>query len=175
MLNRALACLLLAAAGLAAAQQHCDGSLAPLSLSAAHFEDHGDGTLTDRRSRLMWMRCSLGQRWDGTRCGGEPARLDWPAALDAARAVNAGGSYFFNDWRVPQLRELAQVTERHCENPRTNLALFPDTPPALYWTATPRAGDTAAERAFALSFGPDGVQLEPKHERLHVRLVRTGP
>jgi Protein of unknown function (DUF1566) len=175
MLKRVLACLPLACAGLAPAQQHCDGSQAPLSLPAVHFEDHGDGTLTDRRSRLMWMRCSLGQRWEGGACRGEAARLDWPAAQEAARALNSGGSLFFNDWRLPQLRELAQVTERRCENPRTNLALFPGTPAELYWTATPRAGDSSSERAFALSFGAHGVQLEDKRERFHVRLVRTGP
>ena len=173
--ERLLALLLLASAGGALAQQRCSVAATELSLPTQRFVDNGDGTVTDRRSLLTWMRCAFGQRWAAGRCEGEALLLDWTAAQAAALATNSSGALFFNDWRVPRLPELAQIGERHCENPRTNLALFPGTPAAGFWSATPRAGDGPAQRRFVLSFGAEGVFLGGHDERFHLRLVRTGP
>lgn len=157
------------------AEQQCDTRTAPLSVPSERFADRGEGTLSDRRSQLMWQRCSLGQAWQGGRCVGPALRLTWQQAQAAAQQLNDSGSAFYNDWRVPQLQELAQITERQCSAPRTNLELFPDTPPAPHWTATRRAGTPASTRQWALSFGAEGVLLEDTEQALHVRLVRTGP
>lgn len=35
-----------------------------------HYIDNGDGTVTDTRTGLTWMRCALGQTWDGSTCVG---------------------------------------------------------------------------------------------------------
>jgi hypothetical protein len=157
----------------AAAQQACNGATA--SLPAARFHDNGDGTVTDAVSKLMWMRCAGGQQWLGQRCVGVPAAYAWPEAQRHAEAVSRDGAAFFNDWRVPALRELATITDRGCDNPRTNLAVFPGTPAAPFWSSTARPGERAGERVLALSFGAEGVMLASKDERFHVRLVRTGP
>lgn len=155
-------------------QQRCDTSSYPLSTPTERFEDHGDGTVTDKQSKLMWMRCSAGQSWSSGTCTGNADRRTWQSALEVARLVNERGEFFYNDWRVPQLRELASIAERQCENPRINLALFPDTPAAFYWTVTSRPGNGAeAAAAYVLSFGGDGVKYESKDESYDVRLVRT--
>jgi Protein of unknown function (DUF1566) len=156
-----------------ASQQACNGGVS--SLPSARFHDNGDGTVTDVESKLMWMRCSSGQQRQGERCVGAADLLGWGDAQRHADTVNRDGAAFFNDWRVPALRELATITDRGCENPRTNLAVFPGTPAAPYWSSTARPGENAAERVLALSFGADGVMLARKDERFHVRLVRTGP
>jgi hypothetical protein len=169
---------LLALAGLlacqgAGAEQACNSSEA--SLPSARFKDNGDGTVTDAESKLMWMRCSSGQQWLGNRCIGNAAAYDWAGAGQLADKLNREGSAFFNDWRVPSLRELATITDRGCRNPRTNLAVFPGTPSATFWSSTARPGEAVAERVLALGFGDEGVLLARKDERFHVRLVRTGP
>jgi hypothetical protein len=121
----------------------------------------------------MWMRCAVGQTWRDGRCTGDPQALDWKSAAAAADAVNSGGAWFFNDWRVPGLRDLALLIERQCIDPRANLTLFPDTPAAFFWTSTLRPGEDSTDSAYALSFGSEGVEHRPKAEAHHLRLVRT--
>jgi hypothetical protein len=165
----------LPSAGSAAAEASLSCADQPRTLSAARFRDNGDGTVTDTVSQLMWMRCAVGQRWSAGHCEGRAALAGWDEARRLADAVNRDASGFFNDWRMPSLRELATITERGCTPPRTNGEVFPQTPAAAFWSATARPGEAAGERVFVLSFGTEGVQPARKDERHHVRLVRTGP
>jgi hypothetical protein len=167
--------LLLAFTSSARAEQVCDTSLYPLSAPTERFQDNGDGTVTDTQTSLMWMRCSAGQAWSEGTCVGEASRHDWTAAAELADRINQTGAFFFNDWRVPKLPELATIAERQCENPRINLDVFPRTPAAAYWTTSSRPGLDDDPLAYALSFGPEGVLRLPKAQMHLVRLVRTGP
>jgi hypothetical protein len=157
------------------ADQTCDTSRYALSSPTERFSDNGDGTVTDDVAQLMWMRCSAGQTWSNGTCVGEAALYEWQGAQELAAATNASGAWFFSDWRVPKLRELAMIAERQCENPRINLAIFPNTPPRVFWTDSMRPEEGFEDHAYALSFGPEGVQHEAKAERHAVRLVRTAP
>ncbi len=156
----------------ASAQQVCDTLDRPLSTPSARFEDNGDGTVTDKESRLMWLRCSIGQQWNGTNCTGQWSLHDWSSAQAAAAAVNRSGAQFFNDWRLPSLREMATITERQCRNPRANLAVFPGTPAVPHWTSTPRPGTDPGTSAFTLSFGDEGIEYRGFDQQHAVRLVR---
>lgn len=155
----------------AATQQTCVADQSSLQLT--RFRDNGDGTVTDVDSKLMWMRCSSGQTWVDAQCTGQATAYNWPDAVREADQVNRTGDAFFNDWRVPALRDLATITDRGCENPRTNLLLFPNTPPSVFWTSTPRPGGKSEDLAFALSFGAEGVLVARKDERFYVRFVRS--
>jgi hypothetical protein len=155
--------------------QRCDVTMYPLSTPTTRFTDNGDGTVTDTESKLMWMRCALGQTWDRGSCGGAAEALTWQGALDAAQAINRRGDFFFSDWRLPQLPELAGIAERQCKNPRINLTVFPGTPSAAFWTATSRPSKSVETFAFALGFGADGIQYASKEEAHDVRLVRAAP
>jgi hypothetical protein len=119
----------------------------------------------------MWMRCAVGQTWAQGTCAGVPATLTWQAALDAAQAINKRGNFFFNDWRLPQVPELAGIAERQCKNPRINLTVFPATPSVAFWTATSRPSTTVEAFAFVLGFGADGVKYVSKDETHDVRLT----
>jgi hypothetical protein len=59
------------------------------------FLDHGDGTASDTRTGLMWMRCALGQSWDGNACIGKPSfyNLD-----EVSLPIEFAG---YSDWRLP--------------------------------------------------------------------------
>jgi hypothetical protein len=155
----------------AAPAQVCDTAVYPLSTPTSRFRDNGDGTVTDTQQKLMWMTCSVGQTAGAKACQGTPSALSWSAAEQAAHDVNQGGHFFYSDWRVPKLPELASIAERQCKNPRINLAVFPDTPAEVFWSSSSRkAGDA---EAFVLSFGADGVRYANKDEPHDVRLVRT--
>lgn len=151
----------------------CDTKSRPMSTPTERFKDNGDGTLTDSQSGLTWMRCALDQSWDGATCKGTPGGYTWQAALDAANQLNKKGGYAkHSDWRVPHIPELAMIAERQCSNPRINLTLFPATPAAPFWSATPRKGFD--NDAYILSFGPEGATPGDKGEARFVRLVRGG-
>jgi hypothetical protein len=162
----------LAAPLLAVAQQDCNTSAMPLSLPASAFKDNGDGTVTDQRSKLTWMRCMVGQEWQHGQCTGSGRKLTWEAAQSIAVMVNQKGDFFYNDWRVPSLRDLAMITERQCQNPRTNLAVFPGTPADFFWTSSAVRSAFEGDRFYALDFGSQGVQLRQPHETHFVRLMR---
>ena len=154
-----------------AAEQTCVAAESTLPLT--RFQDNGDGTVTDTESKLMWMRCPSGQRWVNARCTGKAATYNWVAAARQADQISSNGEAFFNDWRVPAMRDLATITDRGCKNPRTNLVVFPGTPPTAFWTSTSRPGGKPEDMALALSFGAEGVMAARKEERFYVRFVRN--
>lgn len=165
--------LMWSAAASAAVAQTCDTASRPLSTPVERFKNNGDGTLTDTQSGMIWMRCALGQRWDGATCAGKPGDYSWQGAQEAAGKLNDKGGYArYVDWRVPHIPELAMIAERQCADPRINLTLFPATPAASFWSATPRKGFD--NDAYMLSFGAEGATPGDKSERHFVRLVRGG-
>ncbi len=158
----------------AAPEQHCDSAIQPASTPSARFTDHGDGTVTDNGpAQLMWMRCAAGQQWRSGTCEGAATLHSWAAAQDLAGRLNGSGELFFNDWRLPSLRELAMVSERQCRQPRINLELFPATPSVTFWTSTSSARQP--EDAYVLDFGPAGVVQAARSAQHAVRLVRSAP
>jgi len=188
----AVGCLLFPGSRPAAATRtDCDTSIYPLSSPTSRFEDGSDGTVTDKQSKLMWMRCAVGQSWAQGTCAGQTSSLSWEDALKAAQTTNKSGKFFYSDWRLPQLPELASITELQCKNPRINLVIFPNTAADFFWSATSRppgaagappgsggapsgaASETPDHFAFVLSFGPDGVSYANKQEQHDVRLVRS--
>jgi hypothetical protein len=154
-------------------EQACDTQKFALSSPTAQFEDNADGTVTDRVSKLMWMRCSASQKWATAACVGSADKLDWQLAQQAVKTVNHSGEFFYKDWRIPQLRELATITERQCVSPRINLAVFPNTPSDFYWTSSSPAAALATGELYALSFGAEGLRPDNKAQAHHLRLVRS--
>jgi hypothetical protein len=155
------------------ADQTCDTTEYPLSSPTERFVDNGDGTVTDREANLTWVRCSAGQEWSSETCEGIAAEYSWEEAQKEAADANRSGVWFFGDWRLPKIRELAMIAERQCQNPRTNLTIFPATPPGVYWSDSSRPGEDSDSFAYGLSFGPEGVLNLSKAERHHVRFVRS--
>lgn len=114
--------------------QHCVSSI-PKSHPDDQYISNNNGTVTDVRNGLMWMQCSLGQTFKDGNCHGGPVQFDtWKEALDAAQANNTFADH--NDWRLPNIKELADLVERSCADPAINLHHFHGTPPAPYWSNT---------------------------------------
>lgn len=135
-----VACLALGGISLAVAadpEQVCKTDSIWASTPTAEFVDNGDGTVTHRRTGLTWMRCSLGQIWDGKGCNGEAKGHLWKQALQAAADLNASGGYAKRaDWRVPNIKELDSIAELQCAWPAINLTIFPGTPPKRFWSSS---------------------------------------
>ena len=164
-----------AAGSVGTSEPHLQSACPGTNMQTQRFVDNGDGTVTDSVSKLMWMRCALGQNWQADTCTGAAGVVNWSQAQRQAQRLNLQAQAFYNDWRVPTLRELASITDRSCATPRTNASVFPHTPAAGFWTATARPGEPAGQRVFVLSFGLAGAAPALKDDQHHLRLVRTGP
>lgn len=148
--------------------QEC-GNSRPLSTPNDHFFFNNDGTVTELETGLTWMRCSIGQKWNGATCSGEARAFTWQRAVDEKNEIQAHGYAGEHNWRLPQLRELAMIVERECLAPRINLHAFPNTPTGIFWTANRKRG--AEGQTYAMDFNRDGIKTLSQNETAYVRLV----
>lgn len=134
----------------------------------SRYAEHGDGTVTDLRTGLMWKQCSEGQT--GASCTGAVSMMTWANALNAgASSVFAG----FSDWRLPNVKELGSLVETGCYSPAINVARFPNTPNEFYWTSSKVAPDASGTWAIPFSHGYVGY-VNGAGASIAVRLVRGG-
>ena len=63
------------------------------------FVDNGDGTISDEATGLMWMQA------DGAE------GMDWEAALAYAQSQNEVNYLGYNDWRLPNVKELQSIVD----------------------------------------------------------------
>lgn len=137
------------------------------------YLDHGDGTVTDIRTGLMWKKCTEGLSGGGCQSGSAQG-FSWSNALSHAEASDFAG---YNDWRLPNVKELSTLIE-HCRfMPSINTSRFPNTPidsfpRDAFWSSSPVALDF--DRAWFVSFWLGDISGSSRsHSRL-IRLVRAG-
>lgn len=135
---------------------------------STQFELNGNGTATQPATGLTWMRCSLGQTFSNGSCLGEASKLDWQQALLTAHGFSYAG---LGGWRVPNIKELATITERACVRPAINITVFANTLADDYWTSTPSVSDP--QRAWVVAFFNSSNALKQKSLSVYTRLVRT--
>lgn len=140
----------------------------PFSTPSSDFTLDNNGTVTSKTTGLMWMRCSMGQTWQGESCTGVASDFTWQQALTQNGTEYAG----YNDWRVPNKNELASIVEQRCNNPSINGAIFPNTPDSRFRSSSPIVG--SSDHAWDVDFGGYGyVTSYYKNDYGHVRLVRA--
>ena len=120
------------------------------------FTDNSDGTLTDKSTNLMWTK------FDSKK------GMSWKEALKYAQKLKVGG---YNDWRLPNAKELQYIVDYTKSPDTTNSPAIDDkfklTPItnearqsdyAYYWTSTthqdgPRRYSNAAYVSFGRAMG----------------------
>ncbi len=75
--------------------------------------DRANGVVTDTKTGLMWMACSIGQEWSGGYCNGEPEEYFWSEAVNLANEKTYAN---YSDWRAPTRDELDSIVD--CTNDR---------------------------------------------------------
>ncbi|MFM8899703.1 MAG: DUF1566 domain-containing protein [Burkholderiales bacterium] len=151
----------------------------------------GGSEIKDVQTGLTWACCSVGQRWDGSRCGGEASAF----TFDQAQRQSGNG------WRVPTARELASL--RYCSSGQTDGTrdlrdggaqvaescsgqyshptirqdVFTNTPSSWYWSSSPNVGNPSYVwfvnfvNGFVGNYG--SVNESYRGNGSHVRMVRT--
>ncbi len=105
---------------------------------AMAFLDNGDGTVTDLNTGLMWEKKSD----DGSIHDKDTTYTFSEAASVHAAALNAEPFAGYNDWRVPNPKELSTI----CNYSRPNGRALP---PELYQNCTPGCTVTTCSCAFS--------------------------
>jgi hypothetical protein len=119
--------------------------------------------VTDTATQLVWARCSVGQLWSGTTCTGTAtSTMNHQAALAYAAAQSG--------WRLPNVKELASITDRGCYNPAIDSTAFPAAPSAVYWSSSPYVSSSGS--AWYINFGDGHVSSVNRSGGGYVRLVR---
>jgi hypothetical protein len=141
------------------------------------FINNGDGTITDRWTGLMWTQCPEGMTANQTTGGCDGTAIEyssWQDALNRVQSVNAGSAgnnHGYNDWHLPNIKELVSLTEAKCIDPARNLTIFPVGSGGL-WSSTSYATGGISIWTYVLSSGAistDGATtLSPRK----IQLVR---
>ena len=124
--------------------------------------------VVQRPTRLSWMRCAIGQTWDGDSCTGSPDLLNWQDALARAAIEELGGH---SDWRLPDRNELQSIVETRCWSPAINVTVFPATPTQPFWSSTARVSPTPGQ-VWQVDFDNGAVAPADHDLTAAVRLVR---
>ncbi len=66
------------------------------------------GMWKDPDTGLIWMRCSLGQTWNGSGCDGKTKEYRW---WDAIKTIDKLSFAEKSDWRLPTISELSSLME----------------------------------------------------------------
>ena len=141
--------------------------------SDERYEIHSDGTVSDKRTGLMWMRCgydtwfSFYESANDTCVESNPGQYGGASYLGAFRDEikvandvthynNIGG---YSDWRLPNLTELFSLFDHSAGDADTGQALinpnaFPNAEPQFYRSSTPSANGDAN---YYINFSPTAV------------------
>lgn len=138
----------------------------PSDYGVNNFLDNGDGTTTDLATGLTWARADSG------------SGMSWQEALAWVQAKNAANYLGYNDWRLPDAKELHSLVNYanapdYNGKPAIDTRFFDTTPIAnengeadypYFWSSTTHAntsasaGGSAVYIAFGRALGwPDGA------------------
>lgn len=141
----------------------------PVRQARVEYLDHGNGTVTHKRTGLLWKRCAEGQTWSGSSCTGTASFGSWSDALVTAKDSDFAGH---TGWRLPNRRELESILETCGHTPAINTNAFPNSLSEYFWTSTSYALDV--DYVWIVNFD-NGYAFRGSREGYHAtRLVRSG-
>ena len=124
--------------------------------SSDHLVINGDNTVTDTVTGLMWQQTTDGER-------------DWETAINHCEGLMLAG---YDDWRLPNRRELCSILDYSTNDPASNTTYFPDMLSSDYWSSTTCYDLT--DYAWSVDFYHGFVNSPSKASYKSVRCVRSG-
>lgn len=111
------------------------------------FQDHGDGTITDQATGLIWQQADDGK----TR--------NWEEALAYCENLTLAGSH---DWRLPNVKELQSLVDYSRHDPALDTGVFTQADPdGWFWSSTTHGDNInmAAYVCFGKGTSVEGVDV----------------
>ncbi|MES0335033.1 MAG: DUF1566 domain-containing protein [Candidatus Magnetobacterium sp. LHC-1] len=134
------------------------------------FTDDNDGAVTDNLTGLVWSK-DANTPATGTCTGSDRS---WQAAIDYVACLNGANYLGYNDWRLPNKKELVSLVDRG----RLNPALASGNPftnvkaTNSYWSSTSSANSSYL--AWLVNIGNGSVPGTSKYSGYRVWPVRGG-
>ncbi len=126
------------------------------------FIDNGDGTVTDKKTGLMWQQESA------------PDSYIWQEALSYCENLTLAG---YDDWRLPNINELQSLVDYERYNPAIDTTFFPNEWGDTYWSSTTSHFYGTPSDVWVIGFGDGHVGDSYTHkseDSYYVRAVRAG-
>lgn len=148
--------------------------------SPRQYLDNGDGTISDLATGLMWEKLV-----DDGSVHDKDNGYTWSDALGRITAINLAEFAGYDDWRLPNVRELMTIVDHGSGNPVIAAAFHSGcaggcgfatcacTRDSSYWTSTTRA-DITNEAYYVHFLAGASVRAVGKTTVLHARAVRGG-
>ena len=135
------------------------------------FVVHGDGTVTDTTTALMWKQCVEGL--SDPNCASGIAELKtWQDTLQTANTTNDNGGFAgYADWRIPNIAELVSLVEEQCTGPSINDSVFPNTTTSFILTSSPDFNNDSGSWSVDFNIGTTATVL--RNSSFQLRLVRS--
>ena len=151
--------------------QSCHSDTMTETTPDTQFVIHGDGTITDTTTALMWKQCVEGL--SDPNCASGTAELKtWQGALQTANdSTNNGGFACYADWRIPNIAELVSLVEEQCTGPAINDSVFPNTAKKFIWTSSPDFNNDSGSWSVDFNIGTTATLLQ--NSSFQLRLVRS--
>jgi hypothetical protein len=137
----------------------------------SRYTNYNNGTVTDKKTTLMWKRCPEGL--SGSSClTGTAAEYTYKTAIERADALENKSFATYSDWRLPNIKELRSLAAYDRYRPAINRTLFPNTPNSYFWSSSPYAYYNYAAWVLDFDYGDDYYYHRSNY--IYVRLVRGG-
>ncbi|MFZ5761128.1 MAG: DUF1566 domain-containing protein [Thermodesulfobacteriota bacterium] len=134
------------------------------------YTDHGNGTVTDTITGLMWQQGDNGYtNW--YKASGTVDSSSNPTGVDVCGDLTLAG---YTDWRLPTKKELVGLVDysRPYPGPTINTTYFPNTKQSHYWSSSTYAYNPS--NAWYVYFYYGHVYNHYKNYNYYVRCVRDG-
>ncbi len=161
---------------------------APSQLLAGVYINNNDGTVTDTRTGLQWLRCSEGQIWELDACKGRAQAYMFSEAFQHAKNMRRKKKSGASGWRLPRKDELLSLVycssglpqnwnrsgdgcQGSFSSPAIHQTTFPNTDDSkFYWTSTDSKSAKGSPRM--VNFYNGKLEVGYLHAQRFVRLVR---
>lgn len=126
--------------------------------SFGDYSNHNDGTVTDNNTSLMWQQVN------------DNIDRNWDTAMTYCENLSLAE---YNDWRLPNVKELESIVDESRYNPSVDTTVFPNTfIDYFYWSSTTYVYNSGMAWYVAFYYGEVGSAQ--KSYNVHVRCVRGG-
>ena len=126
-----------------------------------------DSSIQDKSKQYSWYDPS-----ELTNGGYAGINADGTDTNDYIRTLNTQFFGGFNDWRLPDIYELATLLNMNHANNGIQAQYFPNTMNGGYWTCTTYHDDDTYQKAWHISFVTGKNAYDHKSKSLYVRAVR---